>query len=260
MSLQGIFPTDAEDANGAFRSLSVEGTALRSLSANAYLVIHADTASLFQNSRISTFFGVDESVNFLLVDRTSLSLSNNDDAIFIRDSTGATIDSVYFEESWHNANIEDTRGIALERINPTANSNVSFNWGSSTNTLGGTPGLQNTIFQESPELTEDEIVLLEPNPFSPDGDGFEDVLQISYSLDQPDYLLRVRIFDRYGHMIREVVNNFQAGFEGSISWDGFDRFDKPARIGIYIVLVEAYSSANGASRTFKKTAVVARRL
>ncbi len=51
-------------------------------------------------------------------DRSSLSLASTDDAVYLADSTGATIDSFFYDENWHNPNIIDTRGIALERIAP----------------------------------------------------------------------------------------------------------------------------------------------
>jgi hypothetical protein len=123
---------------------------------------------------------------------------------------------------------------------------------------GGTPNSQNTIFQEPGAAPESVGISFSPNPFSPDDDGFEDNLFINYTLDAPDYLLRVRIFDRYGREVRELANNQQAGFEGSLIWDGLTDDRKKNRVGIYIVLFEAYNSANGSDRTFKETIVLAR--
>ena len=83
------------------------------------------------------------------VDRTSLSLASTNDAIFLADSSGITIDSVYYDESWQNPNLYDTRGIAIEKIDPDGPNNDASNWSSSTHVSGGTPLAQNTIYQES---------------------------------------------------------------------------------------------------------------
>jgi gliding motility-associated-like protein len=104
----------------------------------------------------------------------------------------------------------------------------------------------------------DTGVDLSPNPFSPDGDGFDDALLINYKLDEPDYLLKIRIFDRYGRLVRKLAEARPAGFDGSIIWDGMTDSGQTNRIGIYIVLIEAYNSSNGSNRTFKETAVIAR--
>ncbi|MEX2456099.1 MAG: gliding motility-associated C-terminal domain-containing protein, partial [Balneolaceae bacterium] len=93
---------------------------------------------------------------------------------------------------------------------------------------------------------------------SPDGDGFDDNLFINYKFDQPDYLMRIRIYDRYGRLVRTLVDAHQAGFEGSIIWDGLSDDGQSNRIGIYIVYVEAYNSATGKNQNFKETVVLAR--
>ncbi|MGK7370885.1 MAG: gliding motility-associated C-terminal domain-containing protein, partial [Candidatus Halalkalibacterium sp. M3_1C_030] len=99
-----------------------------------------------------------------------------------------------------------------------------------------------------------------PNPFSPDDDGTDDHLFINYKLDEPDYLLKVTIYDRYGRLIRKLADGQPGSFEGSLMWDGRSDEGKGNRIGIYIVVFEARNSAAGSDKAFKKTAVLARRL
>jgi hypothetical protein len=194
------------------------------------------------------------------VDRTSLSLTASDDAIYISDSSGTAIDSVFYDETWHNPNLIDTRGIALERIRPNDPGNESSNWGSSVDKSGGTPHEQNSIYQEVEQPDLESGIQLSPNPFSPDNDGYEDHLFIHYRFDEPDYLLKVHIYDRYGRLVRRLADGVRAGFEGKLIWDGLKEDKRKNRIGIYIVVVEAYGSASGRSRAFKKSVVLARRL
>ncbi len=262
ISLEGLFIHDAPDEDGEIRSIIPVSTQYSWIAPGEYVLINAeDEAASFSESKTARFFeleGVDEN-SIIHIDRSSLSLASTGDAIFLADSSGLVIDSVFYDEQWQNPNIFDTRGVALERIDPNGPSNDANNWSSSTHVTGGTPLVENSIFQESGATPDENGISFSPNPFSPDDDGFEDNLFINYRLDAPDYLIRVRIFDRYGREVRELVNNYQAGFEGSLIWDGLTDDRTKNRVGIYIVLFEAYDSASGRDRTFKETVVLARK-
>jgi flagellar hook assembly protein FlgD len=123
---------------------------------------------------------------------------------------------------------------------------------------GGTPGLKNSLFQTPGALTEMNTLEVTPNPFSPDADGHEDRLFINYLFEDPNYMLRVRIFDRYGRHVRSLAHSLHAGFEGSLTWDGRHDDGVTGRIGIYIVHIEAFNSSTGDKKQFKKVAVLAR--
>ena len=56
--------------------------------------------------------------------------------------------------------------------------------------------MPNSLFVES--VPSEGSVRLEPNPFSPDGDGIDDVLVIHYSLPFEQGILKVEIFDVNG--------------------------------------------------------------
>lgn len=262
ISLEGLFIHDAPDEDGEIRSIIPVSTQYSWIAPGEYVLINAeDETTSFSESKTARFFemeGVDEQ-SIIRIDRSSLSLASSGDAIFLADSSGLVIDSVFYDEGWQNPNIFDTRGVALERIDPNGPSNDASNWSSSTHVSGGTPLRENSIFQESGGTSDENGISFSPNPFSPDDDGFEDNLFINYRLDAADYLLRVRIFDRYGREVRELVNNYQAGFEGSLIWDGLTDDRTKNRVGIYIVLFEAYDSASGRDRTFKETVVLARK-
>ncbi|MEQ9309166.1 MAG: lamin tail domain-containing protein [Balneolaceae bacterium] len=261
ISLEGISLHDAPDEEDEIRSLFPVSTQFKWIQPNGYFLIYSeDEAETFNDSKTARYFSMeDESDQFTMrIDRSSLSLASTGDAIYLADSIGVTIDSVFFDESWQNPNVFDTDGIALERINPEGESNSESNWSSSTHVSGGTPNTINSIFQRPGTAPASTGISFTPNPFSPDDDGFEDNLYINYTLDAPDYLLRVRIFDRYGREVRKLVDGQQTGFEGSLLWDGLTDDRKKNRVGIYIVLFEAYNSANGSDRTFKETVVLAR--
>lgn len=261
ISLEGIFLHDAPDEDNEIRPIEPVTTSHKWIPSREYFLIYADDqAEDFNDSRLAEYFEIsDSSEKFKIrVDRSSLSLGSTEDAIYLSDSTGTAIDSVFYSEDWHNPNLFDTDGIALERIDPNGPSNDDSNWSSTTRVNGGSPAEQNSIFQLSGSAPEKTGLSFSPNPFSPDNDGFEDNLFINYKLDESDYLLRVRIFDRYGRLVRYLANGTPAGYEGSLIWDGLTDDQKKNRVGIYIVLFEAFNSTNGRNKTFKETVVLAR--
>lgn len=264
ISLEGITLHDAPDEDGDVRTLTPVSTSSRFIPAQGTALIYAeDETPAFDESKVAQFFDIPSPApnTILQVDRSSLSLASTDDAIYLTGGDGADIDSVFYDEGWHNPNLIDTDGIALERINPLGPANEDSNWGSSTADEGGTPNRENTLFQTSGEGLQDDVgISFSTNPFSPDDDGTDDNLLINYQLDESDFLITVRIYDRYGRLVRELADSEQAGFEGSLIWDGLKGDGSRNRIGFYIVIFEAFDSANGNNRTFKETVVLARRL
>ncbi|MTI87302.1 MAG: hypothetical protein FH748_04970 [Balneolaceae bacterium] len=262
ISLEGLYLHDQPDEDQNVRAIYPVSTIHRWMPAESYMLLYAeDQTSVFTESQTARYFelsGLDEKFT-LQIDRSSLSLGSSGDAIYIADSTGTIIDSVFYDEEWQNPNLYTTKGIALERINPQAISNEPSNWSSSTDVRGGTPGEQNSIFQQPGDGPDDQGITFTPNPFSPDDDGFEDHLFINYKLDEADYLLRVRIFDRYGRQVRKLADSKAAGYEGTLLWDGLTDDHARNRVGIYIVLFEAFNNATGSKKIFKETVVLARK-
>lgn len=118
----------------------------------------------------------------------------------------------------------------------------TFNWADSYFRLG-TPGKENSISLKS----RDQSVKLSvrPDPFSPDGDGYEDVALISFDLPFTNDRSRLQIFDIRGRLIRDLIPGMTSGREGRIVWDGTDNEGNKARIGIYIVLLKSINSSAG---------------
>ena len=262
ISIEGISVNDAPDENGEVNTLIPVSTDYKWIPANGLALVYADEEPGFEQSKLARFFDLPAHISStaLRINRTSLSLGSTGDAIFLTDSEGVTIDSVFYDDSWQSPNLLDTRGIALERISPFGPGGDASNWSSSATPRGGTPGAENSIYQISDELPEQIGISFSPNPFSPDDDGRDDILFINYKLDEPDYLLNVDIYDRYGRPIRKLANSMQGSFEGSLLWDGRKDDGSSNRIGIYIVVFEAFNSASGRNRAFKETVVLARRL
>ncbi len=162
------------------------------------------------------------------------------DIVRLVDETEAVVDSVSYD-----AGFPDNR--SWERY--IAPDGESY-WGESFSPTGSTPGMRNTYFY--PRASSIELTIT-PDPFSPDGDGFEDVTIIS--INPPDAKeLELVIYDISG---RRVKTFFESGMSipASITWDGTGDNGRRLPVGPYIV----YARVEGeVSMESKKTVVIAR--
>ncbi|MEE9166670.1 MAG: lamin tail domain-containing protein [Candidatus Neomarinimicrobiota bacterium] len=178
------------------------------------------------------------------------SLNNDGDALYLLGPAGTVIDSLTYTSSWGGGH-----GRSLEKLNPVLDSWAESSWGTCVALEKMTPGSQNSIFIRS--LPSSGSIKLEPNPFSPDGDGYQDVIHIAYSLPFSQAYLTVLIFDSEGRNVRTLARNLATGSEGAISWDGLSYLDRRARIGIYVVKISAVDAESKRSMEWVKTAVLA---
>jgi hypothetical protein len=105
ISLEGIYLHDAPDEENEVRTIELVYSRYKWIQPGGYFLIYAeDQASSFAESKTARYFSMEnESDQFTMrVDRSNLSLASTGDAIYLADSTGATIDSVFYEESWQN--------------------------------------------------------------------------------------------------------------------------------------------------------------
>jgi hypothetical protein len=186
------------------------------------------------------------------------SLGNDGDDIILRDLTDTTIDSVSYSPRWHRPDVTDTKGRSLEKINPDLDSNSPYNWTTSVLLTGGTPGKPNSSYTVGGQSVSS--LSFSPNPFSPDGDGFEDFCLVEYRLPFNSALIHIKIFDLKGRLVRILANSQISASSGKILWDGLDQSRQRVRIGPYIVLIQATDPEGTASTTLKGVVVVAARM
>ena len=216
-----------------------------------YFVLIADSSALLN-------YSLRDFKNKNIIGTSSLGLVNTGELILLKDVRGNIIDSVFYSGKWNNKNIASTKNKSLERINPNLNGNDPLNWSTCVNSEGGTPGYQNSIFAEN--LNQSASISVNPNPFSPDNDGFEDFTVINYNLSQATAQVRIKIFDNKGRLVRTLLNNQASGSSGSVIFDGLGDDGKALRMGIYIIFLEALNDNSGVVETIKSTVVVARKL
>jgi hypothetical protein len=224
-----------------------------------YLVVASDS-SVFSRWPGLAAPGVDALV--VIVKKPSLGLRNDGDDVVLRNVCGSTVDSVRFDPAWHNPDAATTDAMSLERINPMLPAQSSSNWSTCAHASGGTPGRRNSIYTEMPDQSTDgpHCLTIEPNPFSPDGDGFEDFCTISWTLPAMLSQVRLRVFDREGREVRSIASNANSGRTGTLIWDGLEDSRRRLRVGMYIILLEASAADTGEVTVLKRVAVVATRL
>lgn len=181
-------------------------------------------------------------------------MSNEGADIALALLNGTIIDRVAIKEDFQYPLLGSFDGVSLERINPDRPSRDKTNWHSAAESAGfATPTLQNSQFLQMPELSGE--IQLSPEIFSPDNDGFNDNMLISYQFPEAGFNATITIFNSEGIAVRSLVTNELCGTTGIWSWDGIDDRNQKAAIGRYIVFVQIFD-LQGRIRHFKKSAVL----
>ncbi|HEX2969501.1 MAG TPA: lamin tail domain-containing protein [Bacteroidales bacterium] len=166
------------------------------------------------------------------------------------------IDEVLYDEKMHYSLLDNKSGISLEKTDPLLSSIQPDNWHSASATSGGgTPGSQNSVYQETP-VTEEEIVL-SSSKITPDSDGIDDILTIRMNFPGDGYIVSASVFDETGSLKKRIASNLLAGPSDTIIWDGTADDGSALSSGIYIIFVTYYNDAGETGR-WKKICTVLR--
>lgn len=175
------------------------------------------------------------------------------DAVLVN-GNGDVIDEVNYSEDWHFPLLTNEEGVSLERLNPDANSGAG-NWHSASSTSGfGTPGYLNSQYHANPAAGT--VFFFSSKIISPDNDGWQDYLTVSYKMKRPGFVASIRIFNAAGILVKELANNALLGIEGSYTWNGLNEKDQKLPAGIYIIHSSVFG-VDGEKRSFKNTIVLA---
>ena len=170
------------------------------------------------------------------------SLNNDEDILIVYDAYGCQIDSVHYYSDWKE--IEDN---SLERINPCLPTENEDNWGSAVNELGGTPGMQNSLYVQ--HIIPDVELTITPNPLSY---RVKKSVLIEYNLPEPISKINIRIFDMKGRMVRWLTDQQWVAAQGTVIWDCKNEQGNVVPIGMYIIHMEG--SGKQSNKIYEKTA------
>ena len=180
-------------------------------------------------------------------------LNNSSDDIYLFDMTGAVMDSLSYNENW---NMVENR--SMEKYRPEFDSSDSSRWAVAVNETGQSPGEKNSVYYG--ELEKEGQLILNPDPFSPDGDGKDDELYIQYKLPFEYGVISIQIFDVIGREIAVPYWNVYTAQENILTWDGKRDDGSAARIGPYIIKVKAKDSNSSKTWEDIQTVILAKKL
>ena len=186
--------------------------------------------------------------------------ANESGTVVLVDTALRVIDEMTYTAKMHNRLLSSVKGVSLERIHPDAASAQASTWLSAAASAGfGTPTYRNSQHSDGhSQQSGGGAFALQPETFSPDGDGHNDHLLIGYSLPEAGYLANVRVFNASGVEVCRLANNLTLGTEGQLRWDGHTNGGSRAPVGIYIVHVE-YFNLKGQEHRQKLVCVLAQR-
>jgi hypothetical protein len=212
-----------EPNDTVFKSVSDENALL--LSGN-YLVLTKDPV------KVQEQYFTQNPVGF--IGMTSYPAYNNDaGAVILSCSDGLLIDAFNYNEYMHYPLLNSVDGVSLERINFDRLTQDKTNWHSASSDCGfATPAYKNSQFSESTEIGDE--ITIEPEIFSPDNDGFDDVVNISYKFDSPGYTGCITIYDSHGRLVNQLISNELFGTQGTFSWDGRTDANQKAVMGFML--------------------------
>ena len=178
------------------------------------------------------------------------------DIVVLSDTGFHIIDRLVYLPTWHFPLLQITKGVSLERIDFNRATLDQTNWHSASQTVGfATPTQQNSEY--NPSGADDGAVSITEQLFSPDGDGFNDVVNIDYNFTDPGYVASIVIYDSRGRLVRTLIHSELLGTEkGAFSWDGTMDDRTKARVGAYVIYFEAIST-DGKVKKYKRSCVLA---
>jgi hypothetical protein len=137
IALDGLTLADANTAG------SYEGTEVLEPKGYVLLCSAEDSAELAGFGKVCVIQGMP-------------TLNNGSDALAIR-LGNVLLDSLNYDRSWYQSDEKNNGGYSLERINPAHPCSGPSNWLASAASSGGTPGRQNSVFDDSPDRSGPRI-------------------------------------------------------------------------------------------------------
>lgn len=246
IELEGLVIRNAQKNTGAIQSRITTGYLLFP---GAYVALTDDPADIRMR------YPVPDTAILLANDLPTLEADAGNVTLYVQSTV---LDAFNYAEDLHNPLLDNERGVSLERLSPMLPTQASGNWHSAAAEAGfATPGYRNSQFFPQGESST-SVFQLRRRTFSPDGDGFEDVLVLDYQTDRSGYLASVRIFDAEGRPIRELTRNELLAAEGRLKWDGTRDNGERARTGLYLLWIDVFTP-EGDRETIKEYCVLASR-
>ena len=173
------------------------------------------------------------------IELSSMPAYNNTSGHVVLLRSGEVLDRLDYTEEMHNPLLNIVKGVSLERVSFDKPANAPGNFISAAASVGfATPGYANSV-EENMGLERDAVTL-SAKVFSPDGDGKDDVLNISWLLKHYGNMATITIYSDQGRVIRRLLKNESVATGGSMSWDGLNDKGQLAGYGIYVAVFSSF--------------------
>ncbi len=227
------------------------------ISDNGYLVFPGDYVAITTNvENLIQFYPVVSAKNCI---QASLPGFNDDKGVCVlTDFALNRFDQLAYDKKWHYPLIDDQNGVSLERLSFNRPTQDAGNWHSAVEKVGfATPGYRNS--QAVDDIDAGSELNVDPEVFSPDNDGYNDVVSFYINMNDIGYLLNADIYNEDGRLVKRLVKAKLLAPQDAFTWDGINEKNEKASVGIYIVFAEVYNP-KGNVKKFKKTFVLATKL
>lgn len=214
-------------------------------------MIEPDHYALLTKSKagVEDFYSIQSPASLFEIPKLPVLANTTSTLVLFRTSDDTVIDEVSYSSKWHAPSIKNQKGVALERIDPEAETQSPSNWTSAAATAGyGTPGYLNS---QSETSSPDDPTGIEAPEWVPGSDHYE----IAYYLDQPGYSCRAFVYNTLGQRVAEIANHELLGLTGQFTWDGSSLSGKRLRTGVYIFYAELYH-ITGTVKRYKQVFLV----
>jgi hypothetical protein len=222
-----ILSNDQSTTSSGSRTVSVSHLFLP----GEHLTITPDPASIN-----ATFLDINPA---WLIDQSLPTLGDDEGNITVTSATGVLLDAFDYDEDYHSSLLSPNDGVSLERLRKQAATQDASNWYSAASSENfGTPTRPNSQRRDALPEAGENVFSIVNTTFSPDGDSFEDFLELQYQTDRAGFLVRIRIMDAQGRLIRTLRQIELLGAEGTLRWDGANDEGRKAKAGLYVLFVE----------------------
>jgi hypothetical protein len=236
---------------GAIANMRALTSSDRAMFPGEYFVLSEDEAIVkrqFTAKNLSAFINISSMPSY----------SDDKGNVVLTDNGGLVIDELAYDAKWHFALINNSEGVALERIDPNAATQNKDNWYSAAKDAGyGTPTYQNSQFRLDLQVQGDITTM--PEVFSPDNDGNDDFLTITYRFPETGYVMNITVYDAAGRPVKALQRNAICSQQGNFRWDGLNDKLQQLPLGPYVIFTEIFN-LQGKVKRFKNQVVLARRL
>jgi hypothetical protein len=198
--------------------------------------------------------GIFENANRIILMKKMPTLINSGSRIKLLRDDKKVVEMINYYPNIHHSIIEDIQGVSLERLSPEASGLNPYNWHSASSDADYmTPAAPNS--QKS--ITESECdVTINKKIITPDGNGIDDGLIISYCMNKPGYMGVITVFDTDGNECYRLGMGVLLGTEGTFRFDGRSDNGNPLPTGNYILFFYAYTK-EGETYKAKRTFAIA---